>query len=202
MSPKEAAAKITNLIKEGKLAFTAAGMDPNADAGEGAEDASKIEGELKDGTKVIIYGDIAEGSKISVVQGDGTELPAPDGEHVMKDGTTITAKGGMIATVSAPEAQAADGDDDKFDAQKEHTSLAERVKVLEDKLNSAATENTKMAKQIEESKNIMLAMFKITEAIAGESAEDAVEQKPKTMFKGQDKINALADHLKNLNKKA
>lgn len=47
--------------------------------------------ELKDGTKVKI-----EGEKVFVIGKDGKEAPAPDGTHVLKDGKTLTTKGGMV----------------------------------------------------------------------------------------------------------
>ena len=55
-------------------------------------DAAKTtHAELKDGTKVEITGD-----KVEVIGKDGKKTAAPDGDHALKDGTTITVKGGMI----------------------------------------------------------------------------------------------------------
>ncbi len=57
-----------------------------------ATDAAKSTlGELKDGTKIEITGD-----KVEVIGKDGKKTAAPDGDHVLKDGSTITVKGGMI----------------------------------------------------------------------------------------------------------
>ncbi len=47
--------------------------------------------ELKDGTKIEITGD-----KVEVIGKDGKKTAAPDGDHVLKDGSTIHVKGGMI----------------------------------------------------------------------------------------------------------
>ncbi len=47
---------------------------------------------LADGTKVHVK----EG-QVTVVGADGTETPAPDGEHTLADGTTIKTMGGVIA---------------------------------------------------------------------------------------------------------
>jgi len=54
---------------------------------------------LADGTKVKVK----EG-QVTVVGADGTETPAPDGEHTLADGTKITTKGGVIAEEAAPAA--------------------------------------------------------------------------------------------------
>lgn len=47
--------------------------------------------ELKDGTKVKI-----EGDKVFVIGKDGKESAAPDGTHVLKDGKSVTTKGGLV----------------------------------------------------------------------------------------------------------
>ncbi len=53
---------------------------------------------LKDGTKVVI-----EGEMVSVVAADGTKTAAPDGEHELADGTKVTVKEGKL--VAAPAAE-------------------------------------------------------------------------------------------------
>lgn len=55
-----------------------------------ADKAASVATELKDGTKIEIQGD-----KVFVIGADGKETPAPDGTHVLKDGTSITTKGGV-----------------------------------------------------------------------------------------------------------
>lgn len=46
---------------------------------------------LKDGTKVVVEGDM-----VSTVAADGTKAAAPDGEHELADGTKITVKEGKL----------------------------------------------------------------------------------------------------------
>ncbi len=46
--------------------------------------------ELKDGTKI----QMGANNMVSVMNADGSMTPAPDGAHVLKDGTTITTKDG------------------------------------------------------------------------------------------------------------
>jgi len=67
--------------------------DHAAPAAEAAAEApaAAVEKELADGTKVSVEGDM-----VSVVAADGTKTAAPDGEHALKDGTTITVKDGKI----------------------------------------------------------------------------------------------------------
>ncbi len=55
------------------------------------EEVKAVAGELKDGTKIEITGD-----KVEVIGKDGKKSPAPDGEHVLKDGSKLTTKGGLV----------------------------------------------------------------------------------------------------------
>lgn len=55
---------------------------------------------LSDGsTKVYIDGELKEASPIFVVDQQGVKAPAPDGDLVLEDGTTLTVKGGLIEKV-------------------------------------------------------------------------------------------------------
>ncbi len=53
---------------------------------------------LKDGTKVVIEGDM-----VSVVGADGAKTAAPDGEHELADGTKVTVKEGKLVPAVAHE---------------------------------------------------------------------------------------------------
>lgn len=58
-----------------------------------------LDATMKDGTQVKVSGDaLAEGAKVTVVQGDA-EVPAPDGDWELQDGTKITTKDGNIVSV-------------------------------------------------------------------------------------------------------
>jgi hypothetical protein len=52
---------------------------------------------LADGTKVHV-----KGEEVFVVAADGTETPAPDGDHALADGTTVKTMGGKLVTEAAP----------------------------------------------------------------------------------------------------
>jgi hypothetical protein len=58
-----------------------------------------LEAVLEDGTKIKIEGDVLQaGAKVVVVQ-DDSEIPAPDGEHILNDGTKLKTKDGLIEVV-------------------------------------------------------------------------------------------------------
>ena len=65
-----------------------------ADAKMDAKMDAKVEAKevtLKDGTKVVIEGDM-----VSVVGADNAKTAAPDGVHELADGTKITVKAGKL----------------------------------------------------------------------------------------------------------
>lgn len=68
-------------------------------AAEAAAPAEVKELTLADGTKVNV-----KGEEVFVVGADGTETPAPDGEHALADGTTVKTMGGKLVTEEAAPA--------------------------------------------------------------------------------------------------
>ncbi len=70
------------------------GAAPAVAAPAVAEVAVKVEAKeatLKDGTKIVIEGDM-----VSVVAADGTKTAAPDAVHELADGTKVETKAGKI----------------------------------------------------------------------------------------------------------
>lgn len=68
-----------------------------------------MEAKLKDGTVIYYEGDMPmEGMDVWVIPSDGTEkLPAPDGVHVLEDGSQLEVVGGKIVKVAPVEEMAA-----------------------------------------------------------------------------------------------
>lgn len=61
---------------------------------------------LPDGSTLRYEGDMPMVQMpVTIVQPDGTELPAPDAIYEMEDGTTIEVIGGIIVTVTPPTAE-------------------------------------------------------------------------------------------------
>jgi hypothetical protein len=61
---------------------------------------------LEDGTIVMWEGELATGTALFVVAEDGTQMPAPDAEHKLEDGTIVSTVGGLVVTVTPAEAEA------------------------------------------------------------------------------------------------
>lgn len=59
-----------------------------------------IETTLKDGTKIkVSENGVVVDSAVMVIDAEGNETPAPDGEHTLEDGTIIITSGGKITEV-------------------------------------------------------------------------------------------------------
>jgi hypothetical protein len=61
-----------------------------------------VETSLLDGSG-IVKGTIAVGETVTLVLPDGSEVPAPDGEHTLEGDIVITVMDGVIAEVATPE---------------------------------------------------------------------------------------------------
>jgi len=74
-----------------------------------------VEAKLKDGTVVKVEGDsLAEGAAVKVVTEEMPDgIAAPDGVHMLEDGTEIETNGGMIVSVKSPEGMM-DGESDSM----------------------------------------------------------------------------------------
>jgi len=61
-----------------------------------------VETSLLDGS-AIVKGTIAVGESVTLVMPDGSEVPAPDGEHTLEGNVVITVMGGVIEEVATAE---------------------------------------------------------------------------------------------------
>jgi hypothetical protein len=61
-----------------------------------------VETSLLDGS-AIVKGTIAVGETVTLVLPDGSEVPAPNGEHTLEGDIVITVMDGVIAEVATPE---------------------------------------------------------------------------------------------------
>jgi len=60
---------------------------------------------LEDGTIVMWEGELATGTALFVVAEDGTQMPAPDAEHKLDDGSIVSTVGVLVVTVTPAEAE-------------------------------------------------------------------------------------------------
>lgn len=62
-----------------------------------------VVGKLADGTELYGEGELAVDSMVNVKNADGTEVPAPDGEHTLEDGRVIVVAGGKVIEIKDAE---------------------------------------------------------------------------------------------------
>lgn len=139
--------------------------------------------DLEGGGQVSINGEIAVGVDVMVIDGDGNEVPAPDGEHVLVGVAKIKTEGGKIVEImpleESPsievEIEAGNKEEEMADAEPmpdhamEMESMSERITKLEGMLADMMTRMDGMGKATE-------AMTAVVEVIA--SAPTAEVSKP------------------------
>lgn len=139
--------------------------------------------DLEGGGQVSINGEIAVGADVMVIDGDGNEVPAPDGEHVLVGVAKIKTEGGKIVEImpieEEPEVEIeieAGNKEEKMeevmpmpDHAKEMESMSERITKLEGMLADLMVRMDGMGKATE-------AMTAVVEEIA--SAPTAEVSKP------------------------
>ena len=153
------------------------------------------EATLKDGTKVKVSGALASGSKMLVVNADGSEMPAPTGEHILDDGSIVTVTDGVIDSV----VPATEVEDDKIGMEEKFATLQASYNDLESKYKSLLESSNGKFKDIETLKEsfskmqeVQKATYEVIEAIAGLPATEPVEKKPALNFSKMEKIEAIA----------
>lgn len=153
---------------------------------------------LKDGTKINVYGDLAQGTKVMIVQEDGSEMPAPDGEHILEDGSTITIADGTIAAIVAAEPEGdMSAEYEKLAA--EHEDLKKKYSDLEAQIKGSIEEQGKFAAKLARIEEMNAKSLEIFEALAGIPAKEPEQKENKFGKVGRaDKVLALAENLKSI----
>jgi hypothetical protein len=96
MFPLMMAAAILAAPLTATVAFADEMAAPAVEAEAAADAVVATEFTLVDGTTGVI-----EGDKVFVNAADGSRVAAPDGEHTLADGTTVTTKDGVLVTPAA-----------------------------------------------------------------------------------------------------
>lgn len=113
-----------------------------------------VDAVLEDGTKIKIEGEeVVEGAKVVVVTEEG-EIPAPDGVHVVSDGSKVETKDGVIVAISAPEKleDGAEKEKEVIDEEKvkeSDESDDEMYLLLKDMLEKISSKMKKMEEKME-----------------------------------------------------
>ena len=97
-----------------------------------ADPATLTSGKLSDGTEIKYPGELAVGTSVIVVTPEG-ELPAPDGEHTLEDGTIIKTEGGNITEIMAVQTKPEDMPKEEV---KQAEVADEKIMALESKIDA------------------------------------------------------------------
>ena len=117
---------------------------------------------LEDGTIVMWEGELATGTALFVVAEDGTQMPAPDAEHKLEDGTIVSTAGGLVVTITPADAE---GEEEVEVEDKKTEDMAGELEMLVEKL---AEKLAALEAKIEE-------MGKKPEAMSTEDVNSKVE---------------------------
>lgn len=95
---------------------------------------------LPDGSTLRYLGDTPViQTPATVVQPDGTELPAPDAIYEMEDGTTVEVIGGIIVTVTPPTEEVEAGHDKDKEYKKKEMGMPIDEEKMENNLGAVKT---------------------------------------------------------------
>jgi len=167
-----------------------------------------VEAKLKDGTIVKVEGEgLAEGAAVKVVTEEMPDgIPAPDGVHMLDDGTEVETKDGLIVSVKAPESmgEGYEMPDAEEDAMPEDSIddgdpiQVELMKMLKDFISKVGEKMSEMEKKME-GMNAEFSAFK--KEPAGKKISDGKTDFNKISGDSvEDKLNALMS-FREINKK-
>lgn len=91
-------------IEKIKKLFT--GEAPQEGTDPGTKQEMKVDYVTKEGVKIKIEPELSEGGVVTVISEDGAQVPAPDGDVFLEDGTKITIAEGIVKAIEAAAAEA------------------------------------------------------------------------------------------------
>lgn len=126
---------------------------------------------LQDGSVLIVDGDLAVGSKVSVLNTDGSLAVAPDGEYTTQDGQSVVVMNGLIQEVATAAEEAQDQE-----APMAMAELVKRLEAIESKFAAIKKENSDLKTELSEVKNSAKVAFSAVNSILEAPVEDAIEK--------------------------
>jgi hypothetical protein len=190
MKLPEAITKLKSLIQN----FNDANPDPAP--------VKFMEAELKDGSKVKIEPALEKGAKVVLIDAEGKEVEAPNGEHtvVTPDGAMIIkVEGGLIIEDPKKEEAPAEATLPPADMSAELAKVNQTLSGLVTSFEELKKENVKLKKQIEDSKEIQSETFKVVEQLAAVPAVTPTDTDEKHSH--VNKFEQLAKNLKSIKAK-
>jgi hypothetical protein len=149
-----------------------------------------IDAKLMDGT-IVRYESLEVGMPLFVIDEAGNELPAPDGEHTLEDGTMVTVEGGILIEVASKEEEAPEEEMPieqpmatvETVSKEDFEALKLEVENLRTVFDQFTTSNELLAKNNIELKAIVKETFSIVEKLAKVPTDNPVSVRSNNPFK-------------------
>jgi hypothetical protein len=150
-----------------------------------------VDAKLMDGT-IIRYESLEVGMPLMVIDEAGNELPAPDGEHELEDGTKVTVEAGIITEVASKEEEAPEAEEAPIEqpmaavetvSKEDFETLKSEVADLKSKFEEFSTINETLSADNIAMKEIVKETFSIVEKLANVPTENPVSVRSNNPFK-------------------
>lgn len=178
----------------------------NADTTETKE--TFVDAKLIDGT-IIRYESLEVGMPLMVIDEAGNELPAPDGEHELEDGTKVKVEGGIIIEIESKEEEMPEEEMPieqpmaavETVSKEDFETLKSEVADLKTKFEEFSKTNETLASENVAMKEIVKETFSIVEKLAAIPTENPVSVRSNNPFKKtitrEQEIENLINKFKN-----
>ena len=150
-----------------------------------------IDAKLMDGT-IIRYESLEVGMPLLVIDEAGNELPAPDGEHELEDGTKVTVEAGIITEVASKEEEAPEEEEAPIEqpmaavetvSKEDFETLKNEVADLKTKFEEFSTTNETLSADNIAMKEIVKETFAIVEKLANVPSQNPITVRSNNPFK-------------------
>ena len=150
-----------------------------------------IDAKLMDGT-IVRYESLEVGMPLLVIDEAGNELPAPDGEHELEDGTKITVEAGIITEVASKEEEAPEVEEAPIEqpmaavesvSKEDFETLKSEVADLKSKFEEFSTTNETLSADNIAMKEIVKETFAIVEKLANVPSQNPITVRSNNPFK-------------------
>ena len=167
-----------------------------------------VDAKLIDGT-IIRYESLEVGMPLMVIDEAGNELPAPDGEHELEDGTKVTVEAGIITEVASKEEEAPEEEMPieqpmaavETVSKEDFETLKSEVADLKSKFEEFSKTNETLSADNIAMKEIVKETFSIVEKLAAIPTENPVSVRSNNPFKKtisrEQEIENLINKFKN-----
>lgn len=167
-----------------------------------------VDAKLMDGT-IVRYESLEVGMPLMVIDEAGNELPAPDGEHELEDGTKVKVEGGIITEIASKQEEMPEEEMPieqpmaavETVSKEDFETLKNEVADLKSKFEEFSKTNETLASENVAIKEIVKETFSIVEKLAAIPTENPVSVRSNNPFKKsitrEQEIENLINKFKN-----